>query len=100
MGWSLNISLNDMLHNFYKARLIFQVISCIDTHRQYTLKELVSAPNDVELFLRRAQVLCNLAQYEKQFLEKVCNFKSDCAQDYDIMHIFTDEIKAVADVNY
>ncbi len=88
-----------MIHNFYKTKLVFQVLKYIQQHRQDQLNGLVAHSNNPMDSAWRMRILSNLAQYEYQFLEKMRNFESDCAEDYLIFHIFEFEIKALTDVN-
>lgn len=88
-----------MVHNFYRTKLVFEVLLYIYQKKQDILKDLVATPNDSALHLRRLRVLTNLAHYEQQFLNKVSEFETDCIEDYDILDIVQREIQSVADIN-
>ena len=90
-----------MLHNFYKTRTIYYISEHIADRRLSLLKDLVAYTNDPVRYKRRFRILVQLANYEKNILEKIENFITDQQSDIDIdmLDYLKLEVDAIVNLN-
>ena len=70
-----------MINPFYKTRLIYQISQYIADQRQGLLEDLVAYCKDPVRYRRRIRMLTQLADFEHQILQKICNFETNHEQD-------------------
>lgn len=86
------------VHNFYKTQLIYKVLNAIRCERDLLVRDLVAYTTDPVRYKRRIRILINLADYEKQVLEKIRDFETDQSKDLDLISTFESEIKSLVNV--
>lgn len=77
-----------------QATLILNTCNYITTARDSLLGALISYTEDPVRYARRVRMLCQLAAYEAQIIEKINKFQTDDLLDIDLTF---DEIKNEVD---
>ena len=72
-----------MIHEFKKTRLIYEISNFIKDQRFLLLTDLVAYTKDPVRYKRRLRMLIQLADYEKQILEKIRDFETNDPADFE-----------------
>lgn len=83
------------VHNFYKTRLICQVSNYIQIEYSKILKNLVKHSNDDIKYQKYLTTSVNLKEYEFHLLQKLKNFNTTVAADFDIFDLIVHEINSI-----
>ena len=86
-------------HNFFKARLIYQVSENISEKKTLLLQQLIEQCRIDTNFNKTIDKLKILNEYEINFLNKINNFVSTSQDDFDILHQVKREIEQIAASN-
>ena len=91
-----------MTHPFYKTQLIYKMSIFIKDHREKLLKDLVAYTKDPVRYNRRLRMLIQLADYEKQLLEKFRDFQTEDTDDLEknsILATLQYEVTVITDIS-
>lgn len=86
-------------HNFFKARLIYQVSENISAKKMLLLQQLIEQCRIDANFNKIIDKLKILNEYEINFFNKINNFISTSRDDFDILHQIKKEIEQIATSN-
>jgi hypothetical protein len=91
-----------MIHPFFKTQLIYEISIFIKDHRDQLLRDLVAYTKDPVRYKRRIRMLIQLADYERQTLEKIFNFETHNMTDLDknnMLALLHREVKIITDIS-
>ena len=90
-----------MINNFYKTKLVYNVLDHINSEREKLKSDLVAYSNDPVRYSRRFRMLTNLAEYEITILKKIREFDSIEGNDSSngFLMMIKQEIKCIVDTD-
>lgn len=90
-----------MIHPFLKTRLIYDISIFIKDKRDLLLRDLVAYTTDSVRYKRRIRMLIQLAEYEKQILEKIRDFETDNPADIEkhiMLRVLEHEVETITNI--
>jgi hypothetical protein len=91
-----------MIHEFDRTRVIYEISAFIRDQRSLLLDDLVAYTKDPVRYKRRIRMLVQLAEYEKQILEKIRDFETDDPADFEkylTVALLKEEVRHVTDLS-
>ena len=88
-----------IIHNFYKAKLIYQISASIEEKKRLLLKSLIKNCKDLYMYEKNFKDLKILNAYESNLYNKIFNFISFSHTDYDIFDKIEKELQTIIDID-
>jgi len=91
--------MSNLVHPFYKVKLIYQVSNYISEKRTQLLGDLVSYTNDPIRSTRRLRMIINLSEYETAVLKKIRDFETVDKNDFsDSYNKIIEEVESITNI--
>jgi hypothetical protein len=95
----INIFKSMTLHNFYRTKLVYQVLDYIAQKKKIIFDESMKNSNNFQLFDQILDTLNLIIEYETNFLKKITKFTSSEKNDYNIFDRIKYEIDVIVKKN-